>query len=281
MRLSIAIPGMFFSTALATHFIPKLQNFGCGVDAPHGLDAPRGLQFLYDSGHPWAVENRRKIESSPNPQYDICYGNLRPGHGEVPADLFNTIQIDNNRYGTDRGGSKNAMNRINEILQCPPALHGGRELEVDINMHTERASYQKWHVNMFGLESPAPKLEVPKLITTLLQSMPKLETIRWETHDHGTEEFASAFANLTLPSVTHLLPPKNMECMIAMCPNLTHLDLVSWPHYSLGRNKPELIDAMINEAKYARNLEHIGMDGGWTLDRLQCEYLVYIIKSFN
>jgi hypothetical protein len=232
-------------------------------------------QFIRDPQHPWLEENRSRLEQLQDPESSLCSldSDMKPGYGGVPPDLFERLEINNNRWGVDRAGWDNAAARINEMLRCPVALNDVKEFQVEIWIHRDIKGAHDNPIKAILLKeslNPDPKL-VNSFIELLL-SMPNLEGLRWETFGHGNALFRTAFlnANITLPSVKRLRLAHDMEVFVGLCPNLESLEA---SHDSLDTFNRDA-DARLNLLEAARNaksLKHFGMDRGWSLQFVKGE----------
>ena len=91
-----------FSQALRTRLFDRLQ-----LQIPSWLRVPTTSKlplFIHDLRHHWIEENIAWLERRPDPTNDLCVASsaLRSGEIEgraVPADLFDRLDIDNNRAG--------------------------------------------------------------------------------------------------------------------------------------------------------------------------------------
>src|ERR1700761_3247148 len=88
-------------------------------------------QFILDTRHPWILANQRKLERLPNAEAFLCSGldsesnELKGTETEtggealgIPPDLFDNLEIDNNRVGISRPGWPNALERLGEMTRC-------------------------------------------------------------------------------------------------------------------------------------------------------------------
>lgn len=230
-------------------------------------------QFALDTRHPWLEENRGYLERLDTPAQALCSleSKLRLANADetrtYPADLFKYLRIDNNRAGVDRPGWKNALLRLKEMLDCPAALHDVEDFNVQIWISD----------GSYGIgfsESSQPPTELPRLFIERLRSMPRLQKLEWNTFSNGNDVFQEAFrkANLTLPSVRHLVPAMYTDFLVGMCPAVLKLHSgrsVNTADY--WREEPER-DArlqLVESTRAAKNLTEFSMKGEWQLQYLE------------
>lgn len=234
-------------------------------------------QFILDTRHPWLQMNMGYLETLEDPKSTLCDLNssLRPTNQSedlaYPTNLFKYLEIDNCRAGALRPGWENAIERIGEISSCPAALHDVEEFKVDICVHPASLEDFMNHVR----NDPPPDL--PNAFVKVLSSMPRLRKLWWNTGENGNGAFEKAFtdANLTLPSVRHLVPAMLTEFMVRMCPEIEHLESTT-PYWAWANSRYSTLDEgddvymqFVNSSRIARNLMSFTMAGDWKVEHLK------------
>jgi hypothetical protein len=187
-------------------------------------------QFILDARHPWILANQRKLEALPNATAFLCSGPDSESNEEsetygeeleTPPNLFDNLEINNNRAGISRPGWPNALERLGGMKHCKRALNQVKTLEVDIYVHRGKYSGQ----NLKILEPSLPPEQLLTLFGDVLESMTNLETLKWGIGTEDTHFFEEAFnsRNLTLPSIKRLEPGPSSHYLVRMCPNLERL----------------------------------------------------------
>jgi hypothetical protein len=258
----VALPGISSAQIWLASFQQPLKNL---IENP--LRRSTVPQFIIDAGHPWILANLRKLERLPNAEAFLCSSpdlesrgsaGTKPGttieEFEVPLDLFNNLEINNNRWGISRPGWANALERLGEMQRCPRALNQVKTLDVGIYIHDSK--YSDLHLKI--LEPSQPPAKLLDLFGDVLQTMRNLETLKWGIPSKHTHFFESTFKSreLTLPSIKHLEPGLSSHYMVAMCPNLDRLE-------STGGSGLPLIEAAASTPKLKRFAMEGGHDG-WT-----------------
>ncbi|EPE34441.1 hypothetical protein GLAREA_10135 [Glarea lozoyensis ATCC 20868] len=162
-------------------------------------------QFLLDARHPWVLAHRRQLERLPNAEAFLCTELLDGTSGlEIPPDLFDRLEVDNNRVGMSRPGWPNAQERLTEMSKCPRALEQVKELE--INIYVYEGAYSELGNRL--LEPSYPPSQLTGLLGDVLESMKNLEKLNYHIPKEYTRLFGGAFQarKLVLPSVKHLAP---------------------------------------------------------------------------
>lgn len=179
--------------------------------------------FIHDLRHHWIEENIAWLERRPYPTNDLCVANsaLRNGkiHGRaVPADLFDRLNIDNNRAGIERKGWVNMRDRLKEISKCPVALQQVTYLYIDVYD-------DEWPMD--------PGEKSIQLLADVLSAMPNLKRIKWGIPAKANKFFEKVFAqqSLQLPSITHLVVGAFAQHMVSICPNLERLEGGKYNHH--------------------------------------------------
>lgn len=213
-------------------------------------------QFLLDTEHPWIIKHQSVLARLPDvesfiysppgtkhrtPVYQLQHhdASTRPAptddeldlHLEVPADLFNTLNINNDLRPPFRAGWPNARSRLLELQRCPAAaLARVRSLEVKVwvqrgaytRHRCEHLEAEEWQ----DLEGPAGD-ELLDLFASVLTAMTGLERLRWAM----LPEFAGRFREglvggrgLWLASVRRLEVAPLCEYMVDACPNVEVLE---------------------------------------------------------
>jgi hypothetical protein len=240
-------------------------------------------QFIRDTQHPWLEENRSRLERLEDPEYSLCSldSDIRPGYDSTPPELFKRLEINNNRWGVDRAGWGNAAARINEMLRCPAAMNGVKELQVEIWIHRDIKGVHDNPIKaILQKESSNPDPKLANSFVELLLSMPNLECLQWETFGHGNAVFRKAFlnANVTLPFVKHLRPAHNTEVLVGLCPNLKSLEAGRYSVDTFNRDADARLN-LLEAARNAKSLKHFSMDGGWSLQFLKGEARAMQLKQ--
>jgi hypothetical protein len=190
-------------------------------------------QFILDARHPWILANQRKLERLSNAEAFLCSGldfetNDSTEIGteafekglELPPDIFDYLEIDNNRVGISRPGWQNALERLGEMKRCQRALKQAKRLEVNIFVHSVYLECTKI------LEPSQPPEWLLTLFGDVLESLTNLETFNWGLGHRDTHHFEEAFTsrNLTLPSIKNLQLGPSSYYLVGMCPNLERLE---------------------------------------------------------
>ncbi|KAI0151575.1 hypothetical protein GGR57DRAFT_176316 [Xylariaceae sp. FL1272] len=226
-------------------------------------------QFVLDARHPWTIENRRALETLPDPKAFLCSvpNDSSIGGGlELPHDLFHYLEIANSRYDIDRPGWPNALKRSLEMKECPAALEQVRTFKTDIYLYS-----CKWRPMCTGkeaLEPPAPPRQLLDVFGDILGNMTSLETLKWNIHNSDAHYFEEAFQarGLVLPSVTRLEPGAMSHFLVSLCPDLKTLEAGSRRSYDFELSPQSLL---IQTAAIAPNLTRFSMAAphrGWTRD---------------
>ena len=230
-------------------------------------------QFILDTEHSWLKGNSGYLEHLENPTQALCSldSKLRPGNGagkhQYPPDLFSSLFVNNNKAGVSRPGWKNAGLRLREMLDCPAALNDVQSFSVNTWISD----------GSFGIgypEPPKPPKELPGLFVEALASMPNLQKLEWNTFGNGNEDFQQAFtkANLTLPSVRHLIPAMFTDFLVAMCPGVEHLhsgQSISTASYWRWASEGDARDQLVQSTRQLKNLTIFGMEGEWEIKYLE------------
>jgi hypothetical protein len=234
-------------------------------------------QFIIDTRHPWILANQRMLERLPDVTAFLCSSPDSDSSEstkietetelEIPPDLLENLNINNNRAGISRPGWANALERLGEMKRCQRALHQVMSLNVDVYVHDSK--YSDWNLKM--LEPSQPPEQLLTLFGDILESMTKLETLKWNIGKEYTHLFEEAFKlrNLTLPSIKHLEPGPSSHYLVGMCPNLERLENGGdflWYHGYMPDNrdwKLMLVQAAASTPKLNR-FAMVGGHSGWT-----------------
>ena len=189
------------------------------------------------------------------------------GQLEIPPDVFDNLEIDNNREGISRPGWPNALERLGEMKRCPRALNQVKTLDVTIFVHSGK--YCDWYLK--SLEPSQPPEQLLTLFGDVLESMTNLTTLNWGIDKEDAHYFEAAFKsrNLTLPSIKTLVPGPWSEYLVSMCPNLERLEnggSFNWYHAHMPDNrdwKLLFIQAAVSAPKLKR-FAMVGGSEGWT-----------------
>jgi hypothetical protein len=229
-------------------------------------------QFLIDSRHPWILAHRRQLERLPNAEAFLCTEvvDCRTGF-EIPPDIFNRLEVNNNRYGISSPGWPSALERFTEMSKCPRALQQVRELDIDIFVYDSRNS----DISNKLLEPSLPPPQLIAIFGDVLESMSSLEKLTYKIPKEYTRLFGQAFQarTLTLPSVRHLEPGPWSHYLVRMCPNLESLANgggYQWNHGYLPEEFGyrfqwafEFIQATVSSPKL-RRFSMVGGHDGWS-----------------
>lgn len=229
-------------------------------------------QFILDTRHPWLEENKKSLARLQNPTEALCSldSELRPTDGTTetytyPSDLFRYLEIDNNRAGVNRPGWRNAVLRLREMLACPAAMQDVESFNVRI--YASDGSHGIGYPEMDN-----PPSELPNLFIEVLNSMPRLHKLEWNTFGKGDQVFRKAFteANMNLPSVRYLNLGVFNEFFVGMCPGVEILDSGEFWSADWRRVNDENVRGKIFEStKSARNLTSFSMPGKWEISYLE------------
>jgi hypothetical protein len=268
---TIAFPGLSSAQIWLASFQQPLMNFM--ANPTRRSEVP---QFILDARHPWILANQRKLERLPNAEAFLCFGPDSEANAEtktweeelqIPLDLFEKLEINNNRAGISRPGWPNALQRLGEMKRCQRALNQVKELEVDIYVH--HGEYQDPVLKL--LDPSQPPEQLLTLFGDVLESMTNLETLKWGIRKEDTHFFEEAFnsRNLTLPSIKSLEPGPSSHYMVGMCPNLERLENgggFMWYHGYMPDGRDwglMLIQAALSTPKLKR-FAMVGGHNGWT-----------------
>jgi hypothetical protein len=210
------------SQALQTRLLDYLQlQFSTDLRISSRSKLPL---FIHDLRHDWIEENIAWLERRPDLANDLCVANSALRNGEiegrtVPTDLFDRLEIDNNRFGINRKEWINMRDRLKEISKCPVALQQVTYLYMDV------------YVDEDGLMDPGEKNI--QLLADVLSAMPNLKRLSWGIPAQANKFFDRVFAQqgLQLPSVTHLVVGALAQHMVSICPNLEKLEGESYYHH--------------------------------------------------
>lgn len=231
-----------------------------GPQLPQDSSIP---QFLLDTGHPWLIKHQSLLErlpdvesflySPPGTKYNTpaSQRELDPDlhhHLEVPADLFSTLHIDNEKGPTLRAGWPSTRHCLLELQRCPAAaLARVRSLEVRVWVYSgalasrEELDAEEWQ----DLEGPAGD-ELLGLFASALAAMTGLERLRWEVLPEYARRFREGLVSgrgLLLPSVSKLNVAPFCEYMVDACPNVEVLEggPLMWNVGQRDERYPELL----------------------------------------
>ena len=265
MKLAISL----LAAATCTHAMIYVPRFLQSLFESQTWSWPSSIpQFVLDTEHPWLEKNKTWLNRYPYVASALCSKDsdlwAKPDDPErtLPSDLFSTINIDNNRYGVDRFGWKNAAERLEELKRCPAALQDVKTLHIYVYVHDSKYDQLT--------ESTLPPASLPALFAEVISSMTNLETLHWGISPESTHVFEAAFAeaDVQLPTVKHLLPAINSEWLVSRCPDLESIQAGGFFHHgswSVGDQKQcDGLAALIGAAKgspikklslFARNWE--------------------------
>ncbi|KAI0445489.1 hypothetical protein F4803DRAFT_548213 [Xylaria telfairii] len=273
MKLSLGLALMLFSVASMGWQAAVLdwkEKIGDFLSNPSKQS--RVPQFILDARHPWILENQSKLERLPDAGSYLCSQSqasttdITENGLNVPHDLFEYLEINNNRAGINRPGWPNALLRLQEIHSCPAALSQVKTFYTDIYVYRSRYDDLDKRV----LESHQPPKEVLDLFVDVLGNMTNLETLKWKIPASDASYLEEHFAErgLVLPSVRRLEPGSMTPFIVRTCPNITTLEVFS-------TKQPE---ALLQAAMFAPNLTRfaMGVDDGWTPSLIQDLVSIYL-----
>jgi hypothetical protein len=267
---AMAFPGLSTAQIWLASFQQPIMNL---IDNP--LRRSTIPQFVLDTKHPWILANKRKLERRPNAEAILCSGLDAAPNGsngketeiyreevEIPSDLFENLEIDNNRGGISRPGWPNALERLGEMQRCPRALKQVETLNVDIYVHSGPYSNQY----LRALEPSQPSEQLLTLFGDVLEAMSNLQTLKWGIGKEYTHFFEEAFTsrNLSLPSIKHLEPGPSSQYLVSMCPNLERLEnggSFNWYHGYMPDNRDWQL-MLVQAAASTPKLKWFAMVGG-------------------
>ncbi|KAK7185658.1 hypothetical protein DPSP01_007469 [Paraphaeosphaeria sporulosa] len=223
MRLSLCLATLAALVNAGLYIPTTLQSVFDLKDLWNGQ--PKIPQVILDTNHAWLAANKKWLDRYPDVRTAICANDsdlwTKPTTPEraPPPDLLANLTIDNNKYGVNRFGWKNAVDRLTELKSCSAALEAVESLHVEIYVHDSK--YDTWK------ESTFPPATLYPLFTDVLASMPHLGKLHWQVRQESSPGFAAAFAraNVTLPSVLQLVVGGDDAWLVRRCPRLEHLTL--------------------------------------------------------
>ncbi|KAK4206151.1 hypothetical protein QBC37DRAFT_329299 [Rhypophila decipiens] len=202
---------------------------------------PKFPLFMADARHPLVTEHYLRLNSHPDITTALCTLNSSdpsrqsferhlssrgirfPPH----RDVFSTLGITNRdpagyRYPKENRpgpGWQSAIDRINEILHCPAALANLRSLEVDIDfVYSEQTAK-----TFVGTVEVA---EVSVLLSRLINSAPKLESLSWQAQCKSAQFFERDFElmGVRFDRIRHLTLGPFSDFMVRFAPKLESLE---------------------------------------------------------
>jgi hypothetical protein len=252
--------------------LPSVIQNVLGIGRPKTSAIP---QFILDTEHPWLKDNKRWLSRYPGVRNAICdkssplWQNPATDAHILPQDLFHELGINNNKAGISRLGWKNLAERSQEMNNCPAALQDVRHLRLDIYAHDS-----KWSDYA---EDSIPPPEVPQLFAEVLSSMTGLERLDFGVSGKASASFERAFtkANITLPSVTDILPGAYSDWLLPRCPNAEvvvaggYFDHWSWAEYEPELNAIKDKHEALIDATRGLPLRKLDMKWGWSTELLE------------
>ena len=270
---------------LVAVFLFLFARYGTALELPQAIlnlfakPAPRLPPFVYSIEHPWLAKNRPWLERMQDPVKELCSpdGKLRPGSGDVPADLFRHLSVNSRHPTIDSDDARSPESNIRDILSCTTALQDVESIDVAISVPHQYAYIS--HDLLGDLQSQVDdpiEPELPKRLTQLLIALPNLSKLQWRTTGNWNVDFCEAFedANLTLPSVTYLDPAPGMTCLVEICPNLATIEATQGKFqrsYQISRDPTALVEA----TSHARHLSNFTMAGGWEFEHIEGQYILW------
>jgi hypothetical protein len=249
---------IFCSCTRTTGKIFLAEGIAVTMDEPQVLQHSSIPQFLLDTQNPWIIKHLSVLERLPNVesflysppgtkyrtptsqlQHHDAAATAAPTddnldsplslHLEVPGDLFNTININNNLGHTRRAGWPNARLRLLELQRCPAAaLARVRNLEVEVWVHcgmsagSDDLEAEEWQ----DLEGPESD-ELLDLFASVLTAMTGLKRLRWAMLPEFARQIQEGLVDgrgLRLPLVSRLEVAPFCEYMVDACPNVEVLE---------------------------------------------------------
>jgi len=233
--------------------------------------------------HPWLVANAphlarlrtalvaQQLCNTSSPLY------LDPGRGRTPPppDLFAAVAVDTNSrgYTSTAAGWWAALEALDALAACPPALAAATRLKVDVYVST--------YVSGQGETSPLPPPEaVLRRFAAVLPRMRGLRDVAFGVPPEHAAALARvlAEADVRLPGVRRLRLGRGLEALVGMCPDVEEVvgggyeDHWSWNHYvpGLAAGRTELVKAVgaAGRGKGGRVegpgvLSTLRLDSGW------------------
>lgn len=225
-------------------------------------------QFILDSKHPWVLENKNQLERLPDAGLFLCSSTgallgdtseSRVDGLEVPADLFDYLQIGDCHSCKGSYSWVHVQNRLKEIQRCPAALERVKTIETKTNIDKgERTPESR------------PPAELVELFGDVLGNMTSLETLKWWAAPYHAHYFEDHFVErgLVLPSVSKLELSPLSHFLIRMCPNVTDVRPI-WVYnqwYSDGHLHREAnpTTQLMRAGAHAPKLHHLSIYTEWT-----------------
>lgn len=225
--------------------------------------------FFEDIQHPWIEDehNIAYLKRQRNAALAICQRSdsprAIPSGLDIPSDIFDRLDLDNNRPGIHRDGWGNLRNRLKEMRSCPAALQRVKYLHIDVYIHEG--------------ESEHPGDEIGELLADVLSSMPNLHKIHWNLPPFSSSVFEEIFTRrqLQLSSISHLVLDFKAHFMVHICPNIRSLEQAR--SYRIERDAIRLLLDVISIAHdlKALSLHHNEYDGyGWTPGLVRSKHML-------
>ncbi|KAJ2996428.1 hypothetical protein NUW58_g977 [Xylaria curta] len=243
-------------------------------------------QFMLDAGHPWIIENREKLEQLPDVESYLCFsfqesavdssrveGMAEKKGLEIPHNLFDHLEINNNRWEINRPGWPNALMRMREINRCPAALSQVKTFKTRVYVYD--SEYDDLAKKM--LEPSRPPQELLGLFADVLGNMTSLETLKWSIPPPYVHYFQEHFVDrgLVLPSVKTLEISGRAHFLVPMCSNITELEYggrTTGERHTSGSEDSESL--LLQATMFAPNLTRFGMTASWAWDDSKLQELV-------
>ncbi|KAI0454568.1 hypothetical protein F5B21DRAFT_234807 [Xylaria acuta] len=273
MKLSMGIALMLFSVftmgwqTIVLYGKEKISDF-----LSNPFRQSRVPLFILDAQHPWILQNQGKLERLPDAESFLCSlsqvsaRDLSENGLDVPPDLFEYLDINDNRKGVDRPSWPNAALRLQEIHRCPAALSQVKTFSTVILADGGQYSDLKKGI----LEPQQPPTEVLGLFADVLGNMTNLETLKWDIPRSDIPYFEEHFGErgLILPSVKRLEPGSMSPFLVRMCPNITILE----------KSYSDAPEALLQAAMFAPNLTRFATSvrHGWDISLIQDLVSVYL-----
>ncbi|KAM7190386.1 hypothetical protein V8F33_009502 [Rhypophila sp. PSN 637] len=203
---------------------------------------PKFPLFMADARHPLVTEHYLRLNSHKDITTALCTLNSSdpfrkslerhlssrgirfPPH----QDVFSTLRITNKYPEVNRPGPgwQSALDRINEILNCPAALANLQSLEVDINSRNSEQTATNTIVASSAGGVTAEVAVVSVLFARLLTLAPNLEKLSLQVQCSSRQFFERDFElmGVRFERIRHLRLGPFSEYMVRFAPNLEILE---------------------------------------------------------
>lgn len=214
-----------------------------------------------------------------DPRSALCdlSSELRPSNTShsftYPVDLFKSLTVprrsmDDFEYDIDGQtlmySPKDAeyiLQRINDTLHCPAALHDVEELTVMIDI-----SINQGHGNVKWPGPPvSTAIEIASSLAELMASMPHLrKLVTSSSHDMDSVlERVFTKANVTLPTIRELSVSSDTKFLAGISPALESLEYQQSMRWSSPENQTNSTLKLLKLLDFAPKLRHFSMRAEW------------------